>query len=491
MKKLTAVVPFIGEAGFERTIITLVQSELIEKIVIVSKDALTPPWPRCSVMRAGSITAGDTLNRITASAETGFLLFVTEPEKLNIPPPTLGRFVEVAEATDSGMVYSDHLDLEQGILIEHPVNDYQLGSIRDGFDFGCLTMFSLPAVRRAFTKYGPILDVLHAGLYDLRLKVSIDHHLFHIQEYLYTKNEADAGADATRHERRFGYVDQKNMAVQKEMERVATSHLRNIGAFLEPHFTDMPGLPYSYPVEASVIIPVRNRVKTVAEAVESALSQETDFSRNIIVVDNHSSDGTSEVLAELAGRNPAVKHIIPARLDLNIGGCWNEAIFSEFCGRYSVQLDSDDLYQGPGTLQKIVDIFRNGNFAMVIGSYTLVDEHLNAIPPGVVDHREWTDENGRNNALRIDGFGAPRAFDTGIIRGIGFLNVGYGEDYAMALRLSRDYRLGRIYESLYLCRRWAGNTDARIPVEEANRFDAFKDKIRTLEIMARRKMRAK
>jgi glycosyltransferase involved in cell wall biosynthesis len=225
--------------------------------------------------------------------------------------------------------------------------------------------------------------------------------------------------------------------------------------------------------------------------VHSALTQETDFPYNVIVVDNHSTDGTTPILSELAGSNPALKHITPSRFDLTIGGCWNEAVFSEACGRYAVQLDSDDLYESLGTVQKIIDLMRSGDFAMVIGSYTLVNESLQEIPPGIIDHREWTNDNGRNNALRVNGLGAPRAFDTALLRNIGFLNVGYGEDYAMALRLSREYRIGRIYESLYLCRRWAGNTDARISLEKSNRHDAFKDKIRTVEIMARQKLTAR
>jgi glycosyltransferase involved in cell wall biosynthesis len=275
------------------------------------------------------------------------------------------------------------------------------------------------------------------------------------------------------------------------MELVATEHLRNIGAFLEPRFKNIPQFQYNFPVEASVIIPVRNRVGTITDAVNSALTQETNFLFNVIVVDNHSNDGTTHTLAELARQNPALKHIIPSRFDLTIGGCWNEAVFSEFCGRYAVQLDSDDVYESPGTLQKVIDVFRSGDFAMVIGSYTLVNESLQEIPPGIIDHREWTDDNGHNNALRVNGLGAPRAFDTALLRKIGFLNVGYGEDYAMALRLSREYRIGRIYESLYLCRRWEDNTDAQISIEKINRYDAFKDKIRTIEIMARQKLTAK
>jgi glycosyltransferase involved in cell wall biosynthesis len=275
------------------------------------------------------------------------------------------------------------------------------------------------------------------------------------------------------------------------MELVASEHLRNIGAFLEPHFKNVPQSEYNFPVEATVIIPVRNRVSKIKDAVHSALTQETNCPYNVIVVDNHSTDGTSPVLTELAGRNPSLIHIIPSRLDLAIGGCWNEAVFSEFCGRYAVQLDSDDVYESPRTLQMLIEVMRSGDFAMVIGSYTLVNESLQEIPPGIIDHREWTADNGRNNALRINGLGAPRAFDTALLRKICFLNVGYGEDYAMALRLSREYRIGRIYESLYLCRRWAGNTDARVAIEKRNCYDAFKDKIRTVEIMACRKLKAK
>jgi glycosyltransferase involved in cell wall biosynthesis len=272
------------------------------------------------------------------------------------------------------------------------------------------------------------------------------------------------------------------------MEEVATAHLKRIGAWLAPAFRDISPSKRPFPVEASVVIPVRNRLRTVADAVKSALAQRTDFSFNVLVVDNHSGDGTTAILADLAARHPALKHLIPKRRDLSIGGCWNEAIFSEACGRYAVQLDSDDLYRGVDVLQRLVDLLRGENCAMAIGAYTLVDERLREIPPGLIDHREWTDANGRNNALRINGLGAPRAFATAALRRIGFPNVGYGEDYAVALRLSREYRIGRIYESLYLCRRWEGNTDAALSVEQANRHDHYKDRLRTLEIRARRKM---
>jgi glycosyltransferase involved in cell wall biosynthesis len=273
------------------------------------------------------------------------------------------------------------------------------------------------------------------------------------------------------------------------MEAVFTEYLRKIGAYLPPHhFKEIEETTKSFPVEASVIIPVLNRKETIAEAVKSALPQETDFPFNVIVVDNHSSDGTTTVLSDLCGQYSSLKHIVPKRTDLGIGGCWNEAVQHEACGRYAVQLDSDDLYSSSRTLQKMVDRLRQSRYAMVIGSYTLVNSRSEEILPGLVDHREWTDENGRNNALRINGLGAPRAFNTGLMRGIGFLNVSYGEDYAAALRISREYPIGRIYESLYLCRRWSGNTDAGLSIEAANRNNAFKDKIRTDEILARQKI---
>jgi glycosyltransferase involved in cell wall biosynthesis len=269
------------------------------------------------------------------------------------------------------------------------------------------------------------------------------------------------------------------------MEKVATQHLKRLGAYLAPRFKKAPKPLQRFPVTASVIIPVRNRIRTIADAVNSALTQKTTFPFNVIVVDNHSTDGTTEKLQELSAQHPALKHLIPGRRDLGIGGCWNEATASEHCGQYAVQLDSDDLYSGPDTLQKIVDEFQRGDYAMVIGSYRLVNMNLEEIPPGLIDHREWTPANGRNNALRINGLGAPRAFNTALLREIGLPNVSYGEDYAVALRLSREYQIGRIYDCVYLCRRWEGNTDAALPIDKINRNDYYKDKIRSMEILAR------
>jgi len=491
MSTVTAALQFHSPSSSKRIIHSLIQCMPIEKVVVLfDENQVDTLWPKCEGMRASSLASGKALQKIIEETDTDFLLIITHSHTIHIYPGTLERFVDVAATTDAGMVYADYCEKTHGDIKEHPLNDYQFGSVRDGFDFGDIILFSLPAVKQALRKYGALRDVTHAGLYDLRLKVAIDHRLFHIQEFLYTKvlSEYDIDKSGGLKEKHFEYVDPGNTLIQKEMEEVAMEYLKNIGAYLEPRFKKIPVSMHTYPVEASMVIPVRNRAHTITHAVRSAVSQKTDFAYNVIVVDNHSTDGTTALLADMAKRNPCVKHIIPSRFDLSIGGCWNEAIFSDMCGRYAVQLDSDDLYSSPETLQKIITMFRTGRYAMVIGSYTLVDELLEEIPPGLIDHREWTDDNGRNNALRINGLGAPRAFDTGVLRKVRFPNVGYGEDYAVALRISREHRIGRIYENLYLCRRWAGNTDAALPIEKSNRNDAYKDKIRTLEIRARQKL---
>jgi hypothetical protein len=428
---------------------------------------------------------------------TKYLLLLIGSQHILIEPKTLERILRKAESTKAGLLYSDFYEKNGHRKTVHPLNVYQLGSVRDDFDFGNLILFSVPAIRKALEKYSIIPDVKFAGLYDLRLKVSIDHSVYHLQEPLYTLMRPMFWTDESSCEpfgskKLFAYVDPQNLAVQKEMETVFLDYLKKIGAYLPSnhleYFRGVDQTPKSFPVEASIVIPVRNRKETIAEAVKSALSQETDFPFNVIIVDNHSTDGTTTILSHHARQYSRLKHIIPKRTDLGIGGCWNEALRHEACGRYAVQLDSDDLYSSIHTLQKMVKIFHQGNFGMVIGSYTLVDSKLEEIPPGLIDHREWTDDNGHNNALRINGLGCPRAFNTSLMRKIRFLNVSYGEDYAAALRICRQYRIGRIYESLYLCRRWSGNTDSDLSIEEVNRNNAFKDKVRTDEILARQKM---
>lgn len=417
---------------------------------------MTLTYPRD--FSSASIT--EILDRATAD-----VVFIADPRVRIEPRPDM-----FARMAPKGLVYSD----SEG----NPRIDYQLGSIRDNFDFGPVVAISVPAARKVW-KGG---ETRWAGLYDLRLRLSEDFPVIRIPEALYSASILDARPSG---EKQFDYVDPKNRDYQIEMEQVATSHLQRIGAWLAPEFKEVPQPATGFPVEASVIIPVRNREKTVLEAVESALKQVTSFPFNIIVVDNHSTDRTTEILRGVS--DPRLVHLIPQQHDLGIGGCWNAAIASASCGRYAVQLDSDDLYSSDTSLARIVEELKRGPYAMVIGSYTMVNFKLETIPPGLIDHREWTPENGRNNALRINGLGAPRAFDTTVLRGIGFPNVSYGEDYAVGLQISRHYQIGRIYDSLYLCRRWEGNSDSALPLDTANRYDFFKDGLRTDEILARQR----
>ena len=407
------------------------------------------------------------IQQVLDSAESD-VIFVGDP-RAGIEPGVrmFDRMAQIIR-DGAGWVYAD--------AVGHSRIDYQAGSIRDNFDFGPVVAVSVHAARQAGMegtwKWG--------GLYDLRLRISEKHAIVRIPEPLYSASMADVRPTG---QKQFDYVDPRNRDYQIEMERVATAHLKRIGAWLEPRFDRVPDRVGTFPVKASVVIPVRNRERTILDAVQTALGQRTDFDFNVIVVDNHSTDRTTEILRGFG--DSRLKHILPERSDLGIGGCWNEAIYSEHCGRYAIQLDSDDLYINDGVLRRIVAELEAGPYAMVVGSYTMVDFSLKQIPPGLIDHREWSRENGRNNALRINGLGAPRAFDTSILRRFGFPNVSYGEDYAVALRISRDYEIGRIYDSVYLCRRWEGNTDSALPLEVANRYDLYKDWLRTMEIHAR------
>ena len=417
-----------------------------------------------------------------------YLLLIANEKKINCDELSLRRLLQIAENKHAGIIYSDFILREGNHLIEYPLIDYQQGSIRDDFNFGSLLLFSCSAVKTVLQKYGSLLSDTNVALYDLRLKVSIDHPVFHVPEFLYTVEDRKAkrikdGND--RIENHFAYAAAGNIIQQKKLEKVATNYLKLTGAYLKARTQKAPRTNDFFPVEASIIIPVLNRKKTIKEAIQSALVQKTNFDFNIIVVDNHSTDGTADIIKKLAGKNEKIKNIIPERHDLGIGGCWNEAVYSSHCGRYAIQLDSDDLYSSKQTLQKIVDTLCKDNYAMVVGAYTIVNKHLKKIPPGLIAHKEWTQANGHNNALRIYGLGAPRAFNTAVIRRIGFPNVSYGEDYAVALRIAREYKIGRIYESLYLCRRWTDNTDAGISVEKQNRNDFYKDELRSIEIKTR------
>jgi len=464
-------------------------SHLVSETILVSPERLDTSLSKTRFLQGASFLEGRILNYICETVSTDYILILTKKDEVAIYPKTLEVMIDMAEKNKAGIVYCDFYEENKNEKKPHPLNDYQSGSVRDDFDFGAMMLFSTKAIRTAIKKYGAIPPMRYTGLYDIRLKISIDNPVYHINEPLYSVIQHDKPSERKSN---FAYVDPKNTHIQKEMEAVFTDYLRKIGAYIPyERLKRVDKTKNTFPVVASVIIPVKDRKNTIADALKSALSQKTDFSFNIIVVDNHSQDGTASIIAGLADRHPAIKHIIPSRKDLGIGGCWNEALFSPYCGRYAVQLDSDDLYSSSYTLQKIVDMLRQGSYAMVIGSYTIVNFNLEEIPPGLIDHREWTDENGHNNALRINGLGAPRAFDTDTVRGIGFLNVSYGEDYALALRICREFRIGRIFENLYLCRRWHGNTDAMLSIEDANRNDAFKDKIRTEEILARQVLNKK
>ena len=364
--------------------------------------------------------------------------------------------------------------------------DYQAGSVRDDFDFGNCFMIRTSVAKDCLQKLYSVKSNLHySGLYDLRLAISRHSDVVRISNALYSVHFVD---ETSASNKMFEYVNPKNREVQIEMEKVFTHHLREIGAYVDPKIKKSVNFEDKFNCEASVIIPVKNRVNTIGDSINSALKQKTKFNFNIIIVDNHSDDGTTELIRSKLSQDKRVVHIIPERTDLGIGGCWNEAISHPECGKFSVQLDSDDLYSDENTLQKIVDKFYEDKCAMVIGSYKLTDFNLNEIPPGIIDHREWTDENGHNNALRINGLGAPRAYYTPIVKAVKFPNVSYGEDYAMGLAISRQYKVGRIYEPIYLCRRWEGNTDASLSIEKLNANNFYKDTLRTKEITLRQEL---
>ncbi|MCM1152379.1 MAG: glycosyltransferase [Muribaculum sp.] len=411
-----------------------------------------------------------------------YILVRLDDREVELMPHAVRRMRQVAEDSDAAMVYSCYRErLDDGTLVDHPVIEYQPGSVRDDFDFGALVLLNIAdvlSVTEDFTEEDSAS--LDGGWYALRLRLSTANMLVDLPEYLYTVGRVDYRKSG---EKQHDYVNPRQRAYQQEMERVLTEHLYEINALVE-NFEKVDPEEGDFPVEASVVIPVRNRVNTIRDAVASALSQETDFTFNVIVVDNCSTDGTSEALDAIEDSRLVV--IRPqASEGLGIGGCWNRAILSEYCGRYAVQLDSDDVYSSAATLQKIVDKFNEECCAMVVGSYRLTDFQLNELPPGVISHNEWTEENGPNNALRVNGFGAPRAFYTPVVRQILFPNVSYGEDYAVCLRISREYAVGRIYEPLYNCRRWEGNSDAALSVEKVNEHNSYKDFVRSLEVMAR------
>ncbi len=421
---------------------------------------------------------------VLEGCKADFALMVFPGQRIRLGFRALERFLEVACDTGAGLVYSDYSEESRdGETVEHPVIDYQLGSLRDDFDFGPLAILSRQSIDHAVNCHSGLDQGKWSGFYSLRLKMSIDSKIIRLPEYLSSRF---IDPEQNRAERLFDYLRPESRESQIEMEKVLTGHLRRIGAFLKPRFER---LRYrNLPQTTSVIIPVKNRERTIGDAVKSALAQKTRFDFNVIVVDNHSADGTPKILQKLAMEDSRLIHLSPSRKDLLIGGCWNEAINSPMCGTFAVQLDSDDLYADTSAIQRVVDKFNDGEYAMVVGAYRTTDINQKEIPPGIVDHREWTRKNGHNNLLRVNGMGAPRAFYTPLLRKHPFPNVSYGEDYAVGLRLSRQYEIGRIFDPIYTCRRWEGNSDAGLSVEVSNRYDAYKDRLRTLEILARQKL---
>lgn len=467
MKKITCFVPYIDESQAGKTLSALRDSQLVDKVVCLDEP----------------VFKSETIRHIAAESKADYALVYTKNTTLELGYMALERLLQIAQDTEAGLVYADHYQVKGGELVKAPVIDYQKGSLRDDFDFGSVLFFDTAALKESVQRMTETYQ--HAGLYDLRLKLSQRYALVHANEYLYSEVEEDNRKSG---EKQFDYVDPRNRDRQIEMEKACTQHLKEIGGYLEPHFKDIDFNQGEFEVEASVIIPVRNREATIGAAIESVLKQQTKFKFNLIVIDNHSTDGTTEAIDAFKADGRVV-HLVPERTDLGIGGCWNYGVNSTHCGKFAVQLDSDDLYKDEHTLQTIVDAFYEQKCAMVIGSYMMTDFDLNELPPGVIDHKEWTPDNGRNNALRINGLGAPRAFYTPVLRSIGLPNTSYGEDYAMGLNISRHYQIGRIYDVLYLCRRWGGNSDAALSIEKVNANNLYKDRIRTWELEARIRMR--
>lgn len=473
MSAIECFIPSMSGEDISTTVESLNRSEAFTGVTILS---------------GVSLRSTETLRSIAEAVSEKFILIYTKDMPLEMGMYALDRIVSIAEDTGADMLYADHYKLiskEDGTSERkrHPLIECQKGALRDDFDFGSVLVFRSTSFKRAVRAMET--DYEFGALYDLRLRMK---NIVHVNEYLYTEIETDARKSG---EKQFDYVDPKNREVQIEMEKVCTAHLKRVGAWLEPKFLDPDVNDFGqdeFPVKASVVIPVFNRIRTVRDAVQSALSQVCSFPYNVIVVDNHSTDGTTELLEELAADDDRLVHVIPARYDLGIGGCWNLAVHHEECGEYAVQLDSDDVYSGADTLQKIVDAFALQKCAMVVGTYQMTDFQMNPIPPGIIDHKEWTEDNGRNNALRVNGLGAPRAFWTPLLRRLNLPNTSYGEDYALGLRISRDYRIGRIYDVLYCCRRWDGNSDAALDIEKVNANNLYKDRIRTWELEARIRM---
>lgn len=485
VKKINCFIPYQGKQQVEETIKGLRESELVNKIFLVATDNSAEEYEGLEIIRTDSMKSSSSVKLIADKSDSEFTLVYTKESSLLLGYFALERMVRLADDSSAAMVYADHYQVVNGEKKASPVITYQKGSLRDDFNFGSVLLYRTSALKEAVK--GIDTDYKFAGLYDLRLRVSRLGSLVHINEYLYTEVENDTRKSG---EKIFDYVDPKNRAVQIEMEEACTNHLKAVGGYLKPEFTPIAFTENNFEFEASVIIPVFNRIKTIEDAIKSVLMQKTTFRFNLIIIDNHSTDGTYEAIEKYSS-DPRLIHIVPQRKDLGIGGCWNMGVHHPKCGKFAIQLDSDDVYSGEDTVQKIVDAFYAQNCAMVVGTYMMTNFKMEMIAPGIIDHKEWTPENGRNNALRINGLGAPRAFYTPVLRDIKVPNTSYGEDYALGLNISRNYQIGRIYDVLYNCRRWEDNSDASLDIVKMNAHNTYKDRIRTWELEARISLNSK
>ena len=477
--KINCFIPFQSTEQAKNTVITLKQSSLSNKIYLLTDNDTKDTINGCETIGIDSLRSTATIKKIAAKADTDYTLIYTKSADLRLGMFALDRMLQIIKDSHAGFVYADHYQVISEEKKNNPLIAYQKGSLRDDFNFGSLILYKTSELKKAVDKMDK--EYKFAGIYDLRLKVSQAANLVHINEYLYTEIENDTRKSG---EKIFDYVDPKNRKVQIEMEEACTDHLKKIDGYLAPKFRKVEFNKFDFEYEASVIIPVRNRIRTIGDAIKSVLNQKTNFKFNLIVIDNYSTDGTTEAIDKFASDNRLI-HIIPENKELGIGGCWNAGVHHPKCGKFAVQLDSDDVYSDENTLQKIVDAFYEQNCAIVVGTYMLTDFDMKMIPPGIIDHKEWTPENGRNNALRINGLGAPRAFYTPVLREIKVPNTSYGEDYALGLHFSREYQIGRIYDVLYLCRRWDDNSDASLDIVKMNNHNTYKDRIRTWELEAR------
>jgi len=494
MTKINCFIPFASAEQAQATVDGLKSNPLVNKIFLLAGDDAQGTIEGCEMLKVNNLTSTATIKAIAEHSDACVTLLYTKYVTLKFAPFAIERFVKILADTQSGMVYADHYNVTDKGADKAPVIDYQMGSLRDDFDFGSVMVFCAECFKKAAAAMKATYE--HAGLYDLRLKLSQRCAITHINEFLYSDVELDTRKSG---EKIFDYVDPRNRGRQIEMEAACTEHLKEIGGYLAPTKVvdgkEVPNFKHiefdhdKFEVEATVMIPVRNRIRTIRDAIDSVLRQKTNFKFNLMVVDNFSTDGTREAIA--AYDDPRLIHIIADYYDMGIGGYWNLAAHHEKAGKFVVQLDSDDMYKDENTLQTMVNAFYEQNVAMVVGTYLMTDINCNPIPPGVIDHKEWTPENGRNNALRINGLGAPRAFYTPVLREVMLPNTSYGEDYALGLNISRTYQIGRVYEPVYLCRRWDDNSDANVDVVKMNNNNLYKDRIRTWELMARIAMNKK